>query len=207
MPMRNSLLIFFFWSVISCFSMAYADPVNPFLQLLNSVQNVASGQGIESTENTNDGQSAGDQPSLSAVDFYISDVDPSVQSHCHGCHQLGGVAANSGALLLFTKSPTENENVMSEYVAGDNGDADKVLSKIQGDLGHGGGQVFTTGSPQFQAFEQYFNLLLGEKSEVPDIGYKFWAGLINEDRGTTLRRASLLIAGQVAKDAQVERDA
>ena len=48
-----------------------------------------------------------------------------------------------------------------------------MLSKITGGAGHGGGRVISSGSIQYQAFEQYFVLLDGGTAVGVDDGGDF----------------------------------
>ena len=186
-----------------------ANPEESFIDMLNALQKALAGAGfISSGDGTNDdgpgdGDAGGSGPS--AKEYWISDVDPIVQNQCKGCHQTGGTAANSGAQLLFTDSAEDNHLAMQSFVSSAGGSADLVLSKITGGAGHGGGRVISSGSIQYQAFEQYFVLLDGGTAVGVDDGGDFWEGLVIESPGTTLRRASLLLAGRVASPAAIAR--
>ena len=177
-----------------------AEPEGSFIIMLNSLQRVLAGEGLP------DGDTGGVGPS--AKEYWISDVGPIVQSQCKACHQTGGTAANSGARLLFTDSAEDNHLAMQSFVSSAGGSADLVLSKITGGAGHGGGTVISSGSTQYQAFEQYFVLLDDGTAVGADDGGDFWEGLVMESPETTLRRASLLLAGRVASpDAIVRAEA
>ena len=190
-------------------SPAQANPEESFVDMLNALQKALAGAGfISSGDGTSDdgpgdGDAGGSGPS--AKEYWISDVDPIVQNQCKGCHQTGGTAANSGAQLLFTDSAEDNHLAMQSFVSSAGGSADLVLSKITGGAGHGGGRVISSGSIQYQAFEQYFVLLDGGTAVGVDDGGDFWEGLVIESPGTTLRRASLLLAGRVASPAAIAR--
>ena len=87
--------------------------------------------------------------------YYVSNVETIVQSKCRDCHQSGGRASYTP--LNFTGSASNNHGVFKAYV--DNPSpgarADRVLSKIRGASGHGGGTVISAGSANYQVFEQY----------------------------------------------------
>ena len=190
-------------------SPAQANPEESFIDMLNALQKALAGAGFVSSgdgtsdDGPGDGDVGGSGPS--AKEYWISDVDPIVQNQCKGCHQTGGTAANSGARLLFTDSAEDNHLAMQSFVSSAAGSADLVLSKITGGAGHGGGRVISSGSIQYQAFEQYFVLLDGGTAVGVDDGGDFWEGLVIESPGTTLRRASLLLAGRVASPAAIAR--
>ena len=87
--------------------------------------------------------------------YYVSNVETIVQSKCRDCHQSGGRASYTP--LNFTGSASNNHGVFEAYV--DNPSpgarADRVLSKIRGASGHGGGTVISTGSANYRVFERY----------------------------------------------------
>ena len=87
--------------------------------------------------------------------YYVSNVETIVQSKCRDCHQSGGRASYTP--LNFTGSASNNHGVFKAYV--DNPSpgarADRVLSKIRGASGHGGGTVISAGSADYRVFEQY----------------------------------------------------
>ena len=78
-------------------------------------------------------------------------------------------------------------------------DSQWVLAKVVGQEGHGGGSVLTPASTLYKALETYLGLLgllpTGDENEKD-----FWRGTAAEDRGVTLRRASLLLAGAIPSD-------
>ena len=86
---------------------------------------------------------AGVAQAETAEAFFISEVDAIVQDKCVSCHRSGGQAASSGANLLFTSSASSNHEAFDSYVNSPTRGAkeSRVLSKITGGSGHGGGQV------------------------------------------------------------------
>ena len=66
--------------------------------------------------------------------------------------------------------------------------------QITGGAGHGGGRVKSSGSIQYQAFEQYFVLLDGGTAVGVDDGGDFWEGLVIESPGTS--KAGLVVVGR-----------
>lgn len=188
---------------------ALAEPEQSFVDMLNAVQHALSGDGIGPTGDNSTGDGSGDGGAggsgPTAKEYWISDVDPIVQSRCKSCHQQGGTAANSGARLLFTGSAEDNHFAMQSFVTSAGGSADLVLSKITGGAGHGGGTVISSGSQQYQAFEQYFLLSDGGSAVGVDETADFWGGVVIESSETTLRRASLLLSGKVARPEAILR--
>ena len=96
-----------------------------------------------------------------AQDYYAANVEALIQDKCIVCHRTGGQAANSGVDLLFTSSVASNHMAFDNYVntPSQGARASRVLSKITGGLGHGGGRVIVPGSSNYDAFESYVELL------------------------------------------------
>ena len=106
-------------------------------------------------------------------DYYATNVEALVQGKCIVCHRAGGQAASSGADLLFTSSVASNHAAFDDYVntPSQGARANRVLSKITGALGHGGGRVIAPGSSDYAVFEQYMELVSAEDepAEPPPI--------------------------------------
>ena len=98
--------------------------------------------------------------------FYASDVDSIVQGKCITCHVSGGQAGDTE--LRFTSSVSGNHGVFDGYVNSPTkgARASRVLSKITGGLGHGGGQVISQGSADYQTFANYMDLLSADDAPV-----------------------------------------
>ena len=94
-----------------------------------------------------------------AAAFYASDVDSIVHGKCITCHVSGGQAG--GTALRFTSSVSGNHDVFDGYVNSptQGARASRVLSKITGGSGHGGGQQVSQGSAEYRAFSDYMDLL------------------------------------------------
>ena len=101
-----------------------------------------------------------------AQSYYISNVDPIVQSKCIDCHVSGGQA--SGTSLRFTSSASDNHSVFDSYVLSP-ARADRVLAKITGGAGHGGGAQVAAGSSDYQKFSDYMDLLSDEGATQADV--------------------------------------
>ena len=93
-----------------------------------------------------------------AEEFYTANVESIVQSKCIACHRVGGVGS---ANLIFGNSASANHQAFDNYVNSPTkgAKASRVLSKIVGGLGHGGGAQVTQGSAEYQAFSDYMDLL------------------------------------------------
>ena len=142
----------------------------------------------------------GDSPSSGDVtepeDFYADTLHSDVQQNCLACHRSGGTAQESGARLILNDSAKTSHNAFSSFVELDGVDSEWILSKVIGQLNHGGGSVTTEGSSLYQSLAQYLALLTGAGSTVSN--EDFWRGTAAEPAEVTLRRASLLFGGKVA---------
>jgi len=98
--------------------------------------------------------------------FYVSDVDSIVQGKCITCHVSGGQAG--GTALRFTSSASSNHRVFDSFVNSPKkgARASRVLSKITGGSGHGGGRVISQGSADYQTFSDYMDLLSADEQPV-----------------------------------------
>ncbi len=101
-----------------------------------------------------------------AESFYASDVDSIVQGKCVTCHRSGGQASYTE--LRFTSSASGNHDVFDSFVNSPTkgARANTVLSKIRGALGHGGGQVVSQGSADYQTFSSYMDLLSADEQPI-----------------------------------------
>ena len=98
-----------------------------------------------------------------AESYYVANVDSIVQSKCIDCHVSGGQAGSTS--LRFTSSASGNHGVFESYVTS-SARADRVLTKITGGAGHGGGVQVSAGSADYQKFEQYMQYLTDTGSDV-----------------------------------------
>ncbi len=135
--------------------------------------------------------------------WFRESVSPEVsQATCIACHNANGIAANTEHVLAFTSETGHldtNVQMYSELVASLGVDA--ILAKATG-VGHQGGAVLTVESPEYAALEIFLRLLDGENNggvETADL----FAGLELAGPEETLRRASLLLAGELPSDSDL----
>ena len=121
--------------------------------------------------------------------FYRDDVDDGVQSACLACHQVEGVAQQSGARLVLKADADANHQAFTEFLALDDTDGARILAKVTGQYGHGGGAVLTPSSLTYVALQDYLTML-GALTEGPQGEDAFWEGTAAEPRDITLRRAA-----------------
>ena len=129
--------------------------------------------------------------------YYAESVDPGVQAHCVACHSPGGIAQQSGARIILGSKANDNHRAFEALMADEPLGADWILAKVVGEQSHGGGAVIAEGSTFFEALSDYLEALEGgDLSETAVVD--FWRGTGPENRDVTLRRASLLLAGEIA---------
>ena len=136
--------------------------------------------------------------------FYRDDVDEGVQRTCLACHQEEGVAQQSGARLVLTADAGMNHQAFTEFLALDDIDGARILAKVTGQYGHGGGAVLTPSSLTYMALQDYLTML-GALTEGPQGENAFWEGTAAEPRDITLRRTALLLAGQIPSAASLSK--
>ena len=136
--------------------------------------------------------------------FYRDDVDDGVQSTCLACHRAEGVAQQSGARLVLTADADANHQAFTDFLALDDTDGARILAKVTGQYGHGGGAVLTPSSLTYVALQDYLTML-GALTEGPQGEDAFWEGTAAEPRDITLRRAALLLAGQIPSAASLSK--
>lgn len=171
-----------------------------------------------------DGDSGDAAVAATAADYYRENVAaPVVAGRCITCHVEGGIAPGAGARLVFAPEGTPDRNprnldAIAEFVDGVGDSGELILTKIRG-VGHGGGAVFSASSAEYQAVAKLVSLLDaggtggdvdddngdGTGPPAPDTGSGFWSGVTLASRESTLRRASLILAGRLPTPAEKDR--
>ena len=146
---------------------------------------------------------AGNEPPVSAKQFFEDSVSTIILDNCAGCHKEGGRA--QGTPLRYINGSdeaalTQNFNTLQDYIASDNGS--KLLSRARG-VGHGGGAVLSASSSAYTTLEEFVGLVeseagISENDKDPVVvqpsGF-FKSSRLLSARGT-LRRASILLLGR-----------
>ena len=137
-------------------------------------------------------------------DWFRSSVSPRVvQSRCVACHVDGGLA--QATPLIFTPGPgqeTLNLDVLRGYVDSQSDGANRVLAKIQGGIGHGGGRVFAADTPEFGDLSALFELMGYEVQGLSFTPDALFDGVTMTSPEKTLTRAAILFAGRMPTDAE-----
>jgi len=101
-----------------------------------------------------------------ASTLFVDVVSPTIiQGKCIGCHVSGGAAAATELVYVRTVDDDHeqtNFDLLKNYVAGDAALADRILSKAQGGLSHGGGIQLTNGSTDYANLVEFLDRLGGD---------------------------------------------
>lgn len=143
--------------------------------------------------------------SADAQNYYAESVDAGIQQECLACHQGDGVAAQAGARLILSRLTQDNHAAFSSLLAEEDVDAALILGKVTGGEDHGGGAVVPAGSALFESLDHYLELLGDNPPQTGEEPIDFWEGTAPESRENTLRRATLLLSGEVAKHPAIQR--
>lgn len=137
--------------------------------------------------------------------YYAESVDAGVQQQCLACHQQNGAAAQSGARLILSQLTQDNHAAFSSLLAEEGVDTALILEKVTGGEGHGGGAVVPAGSALFLSLQHYLELLEDGSPQSEEGPIDFWEGTAPESREITLRRATLLLSGKIARHSAIQR--
>ncbi len=140
-----------------------------------------------------------------AETFYLDQVDAGVQTECLICHRSGGSASEAGARLALSQDALRNHEAFSSLLSNTAVTAKWLLAKTRGGEGHGGGAVLAPGGPLYSSLETYLAMLEGDSGTEQGTSPDFWSGTSPESPEATLRRATLLFAGETAKPSAVKR--
>ena len=151
----------------------------------------------------NSKQSAEDETTQTsaALAFFETDVAPILESKCIACHKDGGAAGSTN--LVYVSSSTAgylqtNYDTLSSYI--DAGKGATLLNKGRG-VSHGGGQQFSSDSQEFSDLSTFIDLL-GEQIDGSGYSGQYWEGVSFTTPIKTLRRASILLRGDLPTAAE-----
>ena len=115
----------------------------------------------------------------SAREVFVADISaPIVQSKCINCHVAGGAAGHTP--LVFVRAGgvedhgrmnfDEFEDYLAEGAHDDEPPVGVILDKIQGNLGHGGGEQVPADTADFHNMERFLAILEDEVADQADHG-------------------------------------
>jgi len=143
--------------------------------------------------------------------YFVENVEQQVlQPACLNCHIEGGLSGhtnlvfnNTGETGIGGEQTTYNIAVFKDYLASVDNNESIILNKVQG-ISHGGGTQFSSNTSEYQALNTFLNLLTGEATNDVVLS-EFWSGIQLADARQTLRRAAVIIAGRLPRDAEYDQ--
>lgn len=122
-----------------------------------------------------------------------------VISRCQQCHVSGGHAGFTGLVFDAAGSSASREQVIKQYLSSTSGALQSVLNKIVG-VGHGGGAIVLSTSPEYAQMACYLKGLSVSDSATPTPSPlnpdQLFSNVKLATPGQILRRASIILAGR-----------
>ena len=131
---------------------------------------------------------------------------PIIQETCISCHQAAGLAATSSLVL----DPASSRNSFSRLVSYSSASeqAERLLNKPSGQDVHGGGEIFSASSTQYQALLDWL-ARQDQLGACQQATKSLWQGVTLLTSSQTLRKAAVLMAGRLptaAEEAQLQQE-
>ena len=141
-------------------------------------------------------------PVESADEAFEARISPIVQSKCVNCHYEGNTNGNMPVFVRDADADhlSKNLNEFEDYLEGVEDGASRILNKIQGAEGHGGGIQVAADTPEFTGFEQFLELLGAEVEGF--FAVDLFKGVTLESRRRTLWRAAIMFAGRIPTEEE-----
>ena len=98
---------------------------------------------------------------LTDEEYYVQEIEPTLQSKCEVCHNAEGIASDTQ--MSLGESSTDNFQMLSELALSREGGEYLLLQKPtnQHPDGHGGGQPITSNSAEYEALELFVGRING----------------------------------------------
>jgi hypothetical protein len=160
------------------------------IDLLDALQPETSG-------GTNPG--SGENPKVSAEDYFNSSVSEVLLANCLSCHNPNGIAKGTRLVYVDEAGSQQNYETLRGFIAQGNGAL--LLNKIRG-VDHGGRTVFTQSAPEYEIFRSFVERvevdagLSGSTVKTPIATDGFFKGTRLTSSAETLRRAAILMLGR-----------
>lgn len=149
-------------------------------------------------------ENSSDVIDTSASDYFVANIkNEVVEGICIGCHVSKGQAASSG--LIFSSGADEsNLEAIRSYLTLRADGRQTMLTKVRGELSHGGGVQLTVDSAEYEALSALLTLIANENNDSnspsDDV---FFKNLLLSTPAETLRRAGLILAGRLPSETEV----
>ena len=133
-----------------------------------------------------------------------------VVSKCKDCHTAGKLAGQTKLVFPTGGTTQANEKALKDYFLTIGSSSQAILSKIAG-VGHGGGVIFPTSSPEYASMACYLNSLTAGGSgppppvDIPVNSDNLFAPTKSSSSSQILRRASVILAGRPPTKGELDQ--
>ena len=138
--------------------------------------------------------------------FYKENIaTPIIQGRCIVCHQENGVAKNSALTYVDSKIldyQSINYNSLLNYIEEEANGASLILTKPLGQA-HGGGVQLVSGSDDFESWSKFVDSILAGFMFHGSDNQNIFRDIVRAGNEKTLRKASLLFAGRLPTEAEL----
>ncbi len=139
--------------------------------------------------------------------FFVREVwAPTVKNSCFACHNAQGAAADSDFVLRsegWGGYLEENRQLMSDLARTKRDDTSVLLLKAMGTVAHGGGAVIQEGDDNFNRLKAFIDRAENPGSCEAANDDSFYRDVDFLESDTTLRKASLSLAGRLPTDEEM----
>ena len=128
-----------------------------------------------------------------------------MSNNCFACHNAQGIAASTDLVLQGANQPgflDANLAIVANVAAFERDGTSILLLKPSAQIDHGGGKAIAVDGPEYKALQE---LIVQVKNPVvcQDNGNDPFAGVIQLDRVSTFRKATLNIAGRLPTTEEI----
>ncbi len=121
------------------------------------------------------------------------------------CHRADGPAAATPLnFIAGNDQSSSNENVFRTYITSSELAYQRLLSKVKGELEHGGNSVLSSGSSEYKDLEQFVFDVAGVNNGQQN-NTDFFQSLERAPTAQILRRASILLAGSLPTENEISQ--
>ena len=146
-------------------------------------------------------------PVETAAEAFEALISPIVQSKCVNCHYEGNATGDMPVFVMrdadadhLATNLKEFEDYLAERDEEGVDGASRILNKIQGALGHEGGEQVAAGTDAYRGFETFLELLGADIEEFVEVD--LFEGVTFESPRRTLWRAAVVFAGRTPTEEE-----
>ncbi len=150
-------------------------------------------------------ENSGNSNETDGLSFFTSNIsDPVIQGKCIACHVNGGLAEATPLVYTNTAGHEQsNFDLLFDYVAADEDNANTVLEKVRG-VDHGGDLQLSGDSDEYRDLVAFLGLIGGaiDTSNASSLG-EFWQGIALATPAETLRRAAIIVGRRMPSSSEI----